>query len=460
MTKLVEKQFPLESFTIVWYAIQLFPFYTLSALETSLIFTLIMGIKYYLEGFRFNYFFFFITQLILMTVESNAVHIAFILFSSFMIDFFPVYEYPDPTGSHKVGYKSVFHDQNLDMAVYFPTSELDPSRNEVFDKEDKVSGRNYYGFKLIVGHYFPLLAWIVPKFLVDLAHTFFRKVHLKVTKDAEIIPPICKKGFPVIVFSHGLGAYKHLFSIYFREWASQGYIVFSVDHDEKIFYKWKEYANFVSVRQPQLEVRIATIKRVLDWIHNDKNINTLFGPRTKIDHNKVFMAGHSFGSATSASFVSTDKRVTGGLILLDPWLDPCDEGIITQLLKKPAIILRSEQFDKMKQPIREKVLRFVKANNNLTFSGYFKGTTHNDVTDFILTKPKKLLKALRLSRESDAQYRENIIISHMSLIRVFLDKICQAKETEDLTIHIQEMKREIQLLMQHWGTEAKFHLDQ
>lgn len=282
---------------------------------------------------------------------------------------------------------------------------------------------------------------------------------MNVTRNAEIIPKSPNEGFPVIVFSHGLGAFKHLFSVYCKEWASHGYIVLSVDYDEQIYYKWKEYSDFVAVRLPQLEVRRTTIRKVLDYIHNEKYIQELFIHKVKLDYNKVFLAGHSFGSATSATLVTAYEREIAGIILLDPWLDPCNEELFTKPLQKPMLLLRSEQFAKMR-PIYEKVERFIQANKEHIFSGYLKGTVHNDVTDFILTLPKNIKHALRLAKETDRKYREDKLMLHSGIVQIFTDTVCQEINRNDPGKDFPgDMREKVLEFLRKNRKEEEFHFD-
>lgn len=62
-----------------------------------------------------------------------------------------------------------------------------------------------------------------------------------------------------------------------------------------------------------------------------------------LDANKVMLAGHSFGGATSLEVAAEDNRINGGVMILDPWLDPCHEKIYSKVpLTIPTLSLRSD----------------------------------------------------------------------------------------------------------------------
>ena len=451
-----QKSFIFEYIIVLWFAIQLLPFYNVSILPTALTFLILIGTKYHYELFRFNYFMFFFVQAFLLWTSSFKMKIGALILSVFIVTMFPVYEYPEPTGKYKVGYKSLNPNRALDMAIFYPTLEQDFSRNQAFDSQAKVSERNFYGFKLIVCRFVPLP---LPKFLVDLAHSFYKNVYMNVTKDAQIIANTDNGKFPVILFSHGLGSFKHLYSIYLREWASHGFIVISVDHDEEVILKWKKYVDFVNVRKPQLEVRASTIGKILDFIHEETKMRSLFGSQVEVDHDKVFLAGHSFGSATSATVILNDNRVTGGLVLFDPWLDPCSESIYTKSAEKPILILRSSGFDRIK-PIKNNITKFLEANKNHIFSGYYKNTTHNDVTDFILTKPKGILNTLLMLGRFEKSSRESKLLLHYSLVNIFLETVCNEKNKGKSNSELVENVRErLQNFLKTQNKVKEFHFD-
>jgi pimeloyl-ACP methyl ester carboxylesterase len=59
---------------------------------------------------------------------------------------------------------------------------------------------------------------------------------------------------------------------------------------------------------------------------------------------KVIVAGHSFGAATVHRTAQIDKRVTGGVVLFDPWFLPFKEETLPLKLHVPVLSVNSETF--------------------------------------------------------------------------------------------------------------------
>ena len=51
-------------------------------------------------------------------------------------------------------------------------------------------------------------------------------------EEIEVDSPVIEGKLPVIVFSNGLGGLKDHYSIFYKEWASHGYIVYSIQQEE------------------------------------------------------------------------------------------------------------------------------------------------------------------------------------------------------------------------------------
>jgi len=82
---------------------------------------------------------------------------------------------------------------------------------------------------------------------------------------------------PVMIFSHGLAGNKHLYTYFLKEWASRGFIVIAIDHDETVFLPVTSYEDFIKKRKPQLKTRVHEINIVLDYLTDHKNKIDLFG---------------------------------------------------------------------------------------------------------------------------------------------------------------------------------------
>ncbi|KRT80644.1 hydrolase, partial [Oryctes borbonicus] len=152
-----------------------------------------------------------------------------------------------------------------------------------------------------------------------------------------------------IIFSHGLGSYRSMYSSIYAELASRGYIVASLEHRDEsacyTFYYTSEenaknnvksniyYRNIkfgkghFEERHKQIHIRVDECSRVLDFFlnlnkgiipHNIMNdvpssmetpfkLEDLVG---KLDTTCITMSGHSFGGATALLTLSKRPELT------------------------------------------------------------------------------------------------------------------------------------------------------
>jgi len=340
------------------------------------------------------------------------------LFALFMvyaiIAYFPTYKYPKPSGKFNVGHKKLSFAGGPEVAVFYPTTE------RTKDVKYSPSHNTWERF----ADFIRLFAIskkkpVFPKMLFKHSFHYLDHHNLGVNSEANIVKS--NKAYPVVVFSHGLSAHIHMYSVQMKEWASNGFIVFSVDHDELIFVPGKKtYPEYLAYRNTQLTTRKEVVKKVLDYIYDEKNIVKLFGSdEVKLNLNKVFGAGHSFGGGTVSEVAVEDKRITGGLVLLDPWFECANEEIAYQAINKPVLSIRSHQFEKLKGP-NEVTKRHVKANDNngLMVSGFFKHSDHNSCADLGLVHPRELY--LLSSKRATQKFGDQMRL-HCSLVNSFLE---------------------------------------
>jgi len=207
----------------------------------------------------------------------------------------------------------------------------------------------------------------------------------------------------------------------------------------------EEYDEYTRLRAVQLVDRKNTSLQLLDFIHNQKKIQHLFeDSEMTFNYKKVILAGHSFGGATACETAYQDERVTGGLLLFDPWLAPCSEQVYTTPLNKPVLLLRSETFDKSER-FKLEPWKFIQAHEKgqgLVVSGYFRGSTHHSSSDLMLHLPRefvmfKMFKSMNTLGEQ--------LLSHRTLAQIFLDSIVNEDDTtkeKSLKTHVLSRYRE------------------
>ncbi|XP_069751507.1 platelet-activating factor acetylhydrolase 2, cytoplasmic-like isoform X2 [Narcine bancroftii] len=194
--------------------------------------------------------------------------------------------------------------------------------------------------------------------------------------------------YPLIIFSHGLGAFRTAYSAICTEMASEGFVVAAVEHRDEsaawtYFFKnanqlfespqevicppatqheLEEVSLPVrklaageeefSIRNAQLCRRVEECNHalaILTDINSGKSVNNvLLGNLSLsvlkgcIDLQRVAVMGHSFGGSTSVLAVAKDTRFRCA-VALDSWMLPLPKDIHSQKLC-PVFFINSEKF--------------------------------------------------------------------------------------------------------------------
>lgn len=114
-----------------------------------------------------------------------------------------------------------------------------------------------------------------------------------------------------VIFLHGLCGSRTSQSGSCRDMASQGFIVFSIDHHDGSAYYSKRrdgneriYDNIgftdAKIRRDQLVIREAEVIELIDDIYEeDFMLRHGFGANTVLNLDKLILGGHSFGGMTA-----------------------------------------------------------------------------------------------------------------------------------------------------------------
>ena len=439
----------------IYFALQtLFPA-QFSLVSTLTGFILLSANKYYFEGLRIPYLFIIIAQALILAFSSTVVRLFAMFLVYAIIAYFPTYKYPKPSGRFHVGYKKLVLPGGPDVAVFYPTQER--TKDVKYSPSHNTWERFADFIRLFAIHKGKT---VFPKFVFKHSFSYLDHHKLGVNNEANIVKS--NKAYPVVIFSHGLSANIHMYSVQMKEWASNGFVVFSVDHDEQIFIEGKgPYSEYLAYRNKQMNPRKETIKKVLDYIHDQKNIVQLFGSdEIKLNLDKVFGSGHSFGGGTISEVAVEDSRISGGLVLLDPWFESNNEDIAYKPINKPVLSLRSHQFDKIKG-CKELVMKHVSANDNngMVVSGFLKHSDHNSCADLGLIHPRELL--LLSSKRATQKYAQQMR-SHSALINAFLDLAEQynhEEQAKDVTLKSQVVDK-FRLNLKRHKLQDTLHVDE
>ena len=178
-----------------------------------------------------------------------------------------------------------------------------------------------------------------------------------------------------IIFSHGLISNRNYYNSMGQEFASNGYIVFLIDHlDGSNIYTLKkdqtvhtvpfdesphpdiafkmQTENTESAKKfwyQKLEIRTTEVSALIDDIHEKEFLGKVIGFNSglnaKIDLENLIISGHSMGGATALNAGDTDKRIKA-VLTHDPWgkLLGSKIGNFTDLMKKPIQMTNTSQF--------------------------------------------------------------------------------------------------------------------
>lgn len=136
-------------------------------------------------------------------------------------------------------------------------------------------------------------------------------------------PPVStERGvWPVVIFSHGHGATRGVYTALLTDLASRGYVVLAVDHPYEAAVTQLadgrvvgftldadgDDGDRVAYMERQILVRAADVRFVLDQLGRPNALGPVLAGQ--LDPTRVALAGHSFGGATAVLVAGQDARV-------------------------------------------------------------------------------------------------------------------------------------------------------
>ena len=235
---------------------------------------------------------------------------------------------------------------------------------------------------------------LIPNSILQFITSFFNHIGLEVNCNAPL--PDYTKKYKVMLFIHGLGGSRNTYSIFKRELASHGYIVFSPDITEVLDLREDALKNWLDSRHKQMMNRYSISVNILDYIQKDENLQNLFNDQVKLDFENISIIGHSFGGTTAIYTAAHDKRITGHSILLDPWIAPLTKipDFHLQHLQKPLLCLKAEFFgDDVNDNLLDKLFSAnISKHDKLkhSFIVQLRGSVHHNQSDIIGIMPREM----------------------------------------------------------------------
>lgn len=177
--------------------------------------------------------------------------------------------------------------------------------------------------------------------------------------------------WPVVVFSHGLGANRSIYSTVCTEVASHGFVVLAVEHrdgsacgsftlseegrrEHILFQSLPPETKEYELRNRQIQVRVQESIRALDALYrlNEGQVTNDLDSSLdlkqfsgSLDLSAPVMSGHSFGGVTAITTLARDNRFKIG-VSLDPWMFPIKDEVtsVCASVTQPLICISTEAF--------------------------------------------------------------------------------------------------------------------
>ncbi|XP_069584299.1 platelet-activating factor acetylhydrolase isoform X2 [Ranitomeya imitator] len=251
--------------------------------------------------------------------------------------------------------------------------------------------------------------------------------------------------YPLVIFSHGLGAFRTLYSTICIALASQGFVVAAVEHrdesasatfyfresssadtcqgdeehecmEEVWLYKKtpKPGADEFPLRYEQVQKRADECLRALDLmldINAGKPVTNALPSnfdwsllKDSIDVQKLAIAGHSFGAATAIKALGRDSRFRCG-VALDSWMFPLRDEIFSTI-HQPVLFVNSEKFQWVDNILLMKKMDSTSVQRKMIT---IKGSVHQSFPDFTFLTGYLIGKIFKLKGEIDPYMGMDII---------------------------------------------------
>lgn len=327
---------------------------------------------------------------------------------------------PRGNGSYSVGCTDLMFDYTTKgtfLRLYYPSQDDDHSDTLWIPNKEY-----FLGLSKFLGTH-----WLMGKIM----SLFFGSM---TTPAAWNAPLRTGEKYPLIIFSHGLGAFRTIYSAIGIDLASHGFIVAAVEHRDgsasaTYYFKnqsavergsksWlylrtlKRGEGEFPLRNEQLQQRAKecsqALSLILDIDHGRPVTNVLdleFDVKQlkdSIDRDKIAVIGHSFGGSTVIQTLSEDQRFRCG-IALDAWMFPVADEVYSRI-PQPLFFINSERFQYPSNIIRMKKCFLPDRERKMIT---IRGSVHQNFVDFTFATGKIIGYLFTLKGDIDS----NVAIS-------------------------------------------------
>ncbi|XP_070620937.1 platelet-activating factor acetylhydrolase 2, cytoplasmic [Erythrolamprus reginae] len=296
------------------------------------------------------------------------------------------------------------------------------------------------------------------KWFAPLLSVTFGSCKIPVTWDAPFRPPSHK--YPLIIFSHGLGAFRTVYSAICTEMASRGFLVMALEHRDRsasatyfckldpetpdlpethMHEEWLTYRRLprdqkeFHFRNPQLHQRANECKRgfrLIQSIDNGKAVTNLLRSdfdlttlKDNVDLTKAVVMGHSFGGATAMLALVKEAQFKCA-VALDAWMLPLEHSVYPKVTK-PVLFINTESFQTADSVAKMKKICATSSESKIIT---ILGTVHQSQTDFTFLAGNLVNKVYKTRGTTDPH--KGLDITNQAAL-AFLQKHLQLKEDFD-----------------------------
>ncbi|KAG8445754.1 hypothetical protein GDO86_010516 [Hymenochirus boettgeri] len=236
--------------------------------------------------------------------------------------------------------------------------------------------------------------------------------------------------YPLIILSHGLGAFRTLYSAVCVGLASQGFIVAAVEHRDSsasaTYYMEEKspshsadqvrgsleevwmYVKVLKQGEDEFPLRFQQVNQradeclralniILDFNAGKHTANLLPSSfdwqliKDSIDVQRISTVGHSFGAATAIKCLARDSRFRCG-IALDAWMFPLKDEVFSEI-KQPVMFVNSEKFHWVQNILTMKKMFSAGVERKMIT---IMGAVHQSFPDFTFLTGKLIGKLFKL----------------------------------------------------------------
>jgi len=256
------------------------------------------------------------------------------------------------------------------------------------------------------------------------------------------------KKWPLMIFSHGVGCSRLMYSAYCGEMASRGYVCCAIEHRDGTSpssrivtadgraknLDWLQWSDLVwpelevqptddtCLRHEQIKMRLAEIEEVIKAmrkIGDGENITrtSINSPnfdwnrwRSALDTDRPVMAGHSLGGSAAIAAAADSRFDFSSVIAFDPAIQRLEPWSAS--ISSPLLVVNSEEF--VKSTDFERLVNLLKfAKESYVFS--IAGATHPSFSDVFLILPSYINRLTGLKTQP-----ERVISISVAVVVTFL----------------------------------------